>query len=252
VITTSPEAHAAFHAALGEVRDVVKSKTADTGKYKYDYATLEQVLDAVKAACSAHDLVVSQEVTGDGDKFELCTTLLHTTGVVKFEPLVLPLPRDAQALGSAATYARRYSLVAIFAIAVEDDDGQEATRQARNAQQYDGNRTAHELAIRAILGGVGPDERKVLVDAFKVEHRMTLADLPEHRHSAALDWLVANNQRLLSTAAADNTADAAAVEPDPPATPPAGPSSHDGTEPSPAAAGEGGTQRVRLGSKAKP
>lgn len=43
--------------------------------------------------------------------------------------------------------------------------------------------------------------------------------------------------------------DAAAAEPDPPAVPPAGPTRQGGTEPSSAAAGEGGT-RAQIGSKA--
>ncbi|MCW3779960.1 ERF family protein, partial [Levilactobacillus namurensis] len=56
----------------------------------------------------------------------------------------MPVQRkDAQAFGSAETYARRYSLSAAFGVsAYKDDDGQQATKAAPN------NRTAQQPAHR--------------------------------------------------------------------------------------------------------
>lgn len=54
-----------------------------------------------------------------------------------YNPLSMPVQRkDAQAFGSAETYARRYSLSAAFGVsASKDDDGQQATKAAPNKPQ---------------------------------------------------------------------------------------------------------------------
>lgn len=45
-------------------------------------------------------------------------------------PLLMP-KNDMQALGSAMTYARRISLVSLFGLAAEDDDGHEASQHPK-------------------------------------------------------------------------------------------------------------------------
>ena len=45
-------------------------------------------------------------------------------------PLLMP-KNDMQALGSAMTYARRISLVSLFGLATEDDDGHEASQHPK-------------------------------------------------------------------------------------------------------------------------
>jgi hypothetical protein len=54
------------------------------------------------------------------------TMLLHESGeFVASDPLKLELSKtDMQALGSAITYARRYTLQSLLSIPAEDDDGE--------------------------------------------------------------------------------------------------------------------------------
>lgn len=62
----------------------------------------------------------------------LITTLLHTSGQYISSRLVLySKDNSPQAIGSAITYARRYSLAAIVGVVTEDDDGEAA--MARNS-----------------------------------------------------------------------------------------------------------------------
>ena len=57
----------------------------------------------------------------------LDTALLHSSGQwISGQLLIIPVKDTPQGIGSALTYARRYSLSAIVGIATEDDDGEGA------------------------------------------------------------------------------------------------------------------------------
>lgn len=58
---------------------------------------------------------------------EIETTLLHTSGEFMCDVLWVPCGKnDAQGLGSAITYGRRYALMAVAGVAPVDDDGNAA------------------------------------------------------------------------------------------------------------------------------
>jgi hypothetical protein len=58
----------------------------------------------------------------------VATTLAHSSGEwIRGRLKVTPSKNDAQGIGSAITYARRYSLAAMVGVATEDDDGEAAT-----------------------------------------------------------------------------------------------------------------------------
>lgn len=127
----------AFVAALHAIEMVPKGETANTGKYVIKYASLAAVLGEVRRACALHDLAVSQcaYIDADAGALKVATTVMHTSGEwVTFPALPFKMPSDAQALGSALTYGKRYSLVSIFAIATEDDDGKAATKPTASRQ----------------------------------------------------------------------------------------------------------------------
>jgi hypothetical protein len=194
---TTSDAHAtvveAYYHALAKGLSVLKSKTADTGKYSYAYADLTDVLYAINTALAEKGCCISQIPSGtpDGLVWTLTTTILHSSGQwLAFAPYTRPQVRDEQGFGSALTYARRYSLLAIFGIAPEDDDGSEATRQQRNAVQFGGKRTAEELAIYTIIAGLPSADAKIVVEHFKENFRSIMSELPEHRHAEALAWVV--------------------------------------------------------------
>ena len=116
-------ASAALVAALGELTNPVKDRTANAGQYSYKYADLATVIDHVRPVLARHELAVTQNVTVDESKLEVWTYIHHSSGdVVTFGPLVGRAGGDWQALGSAITYARRYALGAALGIAPEDDN----------------------------------------------------------------------------------------------------------------------------------
>jgi len=180
------KALAAFHAALGDVESVRKSEEADMGKFTVRYASLNAVHAECERACEVHGLRVVQEPTVVDGLFAVVNTLIHADlSMLRMEPMCLPLPKDAQALGSATTYLRRYSLVSQFGLAVEDDDGRAATV---SAQAQPGRRTEAERMIRESIAQMPEEQRKRFQEAFKAQFASSLTDLPAARHGDALTW----------------------------------------------------------------
>lgn len=182
----SEEVHLAIAAALNAIEAVVKSKEADTGKYKYRYADLADVIEECKRVCQNHGLTTLQFPSIVDGNFALHLRFIHKSGAtLDLEPLVMRLPGDPQAFGSALTYARRYQLVTVFNIPTEDDDGREATTAARTQP---GKRSEAERVIREMIGEMPPEIQQQFMRDFKEQFHMGLSDLPVQKHGDALTW----------------------------------------------------------------
>ena len=110
-------------------------KDATNPFYKSRYATLDTIWEAIRKPLSENGLSIIQTMDVLEGKSVLCTTLLHTSGEwVDGVQLVNPVKDDPQSLGSAISYARRYSLSAILGIvADEDDDAEIATPKSKTS-----------------------------------------------------------------------------------------------------------------------
>tara|TARA_R110000787_G_scaffold71014_4_gene158049 strand:- start:683 stop:1345 length:663 start_codon:yes stop_codon:yes gene_type:complete len=116
--------------ALGEMSNPKKSATNPFFKSKY--ATLEDSLNIATKTLAKYDLAVLQlnvtKVTGSC----LVTRIIHKSGQFIEDggvPLKLKDENDAQKLGGAITYARRYGLQSMLGmIGEEDDDGNTAVQ----------------------------------------------------------------------------------------------------------------------------
>jgi len=124
----STEVIPAWVAALQEFEDVVADSKVAAGAMRYSYATLGKVLDEVRPKLAKHELALSQYVGDDG----VSTVIYHKSGQwISFPPLYIePVGKGPQQAGSAISYARRYSILAICGLATEDDDGAAASVKA--------------------------------------------------------------------------------------------------------------------------
>jgi hypothetical protein len=116
-------------AALSKAQGAIKGATKDANNphFRSNYATLAAVWEACREPLSEHGLAVVQLPGTDEHGLYLETILTHATGQFIGSVLyVTPVKDDPQGIGSAITYARRYSLQAIVGIAPEDDDGEAA------------------------------------------------------------------------------------------------------------------------------
>lgn len=102
------------------------------------YASLKSVMAACRDALFDNGIWLCQypvPVDSPGC-LGLVTKLTHAeSGQWQSSLAVVPLPKaDPQGLGSAITYARRYTLCAMLGIVTEDDDAEEAKMPAKQAE----------------------------------------------------------------------------------------------------------------------
>ena len=111
-------------------------KDATNPFYKSKYATLDTIWETIRKPLSENGLSIAQTMNFVNDKSILETTLYHTSGEwISGTQLVNPVKDDPQSLGSAISYARRYSLSAILGIVTdEDDDANIATKPEAKAE----------------------------------------------------------------------------------------------------------------------
>lgn len=97
--------------------------------FKNKYADLESVWDAARKPLSDNGLSVVQIPMGISERgyLQVRSVLMHVSGEYIGGTIEIPAKLDAQGVGSAITYARRYALSALVGIAPEDDDGNDAT-----------------------------------------------------------------------------------------------------------------------------
>lgn len=107
----------------------VKNCRANYGKY----ADLQSIMQAVRPALNANGLFLGQKVRHADGGLIVETIIAHASGEsFSFGELFMPVGvakgmNQAQAFGSAETYARRYALsAALGVVADDDDDGQSA------------------------------------------------------------------------------------------------------------------------------
>lgn len=145
--------------ATADVRG--QTKSGKDFNYKFSYAPLDVVLDALNPGLAAAGLALLQPFDGD---------VMYT--IVAFEGSSLtvetPLPQwgTPQELGSLLTYIRRYQLKGIFGVAdSEDDDGNAASG---NTAQV--TRKEPTVAPRAPLSKLSPElSAQVVAKAKELE-----------------------------------------------------------------------------------
>jgi hypothetical protein len=95
-------------------------------EFEFKYATLDSIFDLIRPVLAENELALIQG-TGGGTAANqaplyLTTRLLHSSG--QFYETDTPIPYnggDAQALGIALTYTKRYSITAVLGFSAEED-----------------------------------------------------------------------------------------------------------------------------------
>lgn len=126
--TTAPSTaniYAALAAAQAEFQPVRMDKR--NPHFGQKYASLASILASTRGALNAHGISVVQKVVSSATDVTCTTVLIHASGeTLEGGQITIPLPKNpsnpAQVMGSALTYARRYSLSATLCVAAEEDD----------------------------------------------------------------------------------------------------------------------------------
>jgi hypothetical protein len=134
--------------------DVAK-KGSTNPHFRNAYADLASVWDAIREPLSSNGLSIVQFPRTVKNGVEIETILLHSSGEYMGDVLWVPcLKFDAQGIGSAITYGRRYSAMSIAGIA----PAATAAEKADNVGDDDGNAASHKAGLPGSAGG-GTDFR---------------------------------------------------------------------------------------------
>ena len=104
-------------------------KGANNPFFKSQYASLEEVIETVRAEAGKVGLTFAQLVDFEEGVIFVKTILMHETGecLTGRTPVLTKDNNDPQKMGSGITYAKRYGLQAAFGLPSEDDDGNAAS-----------------------------------------------------------------------------------------------------------------------------
>lgn len=128
---TSLKAVAEFYKGLAKFRQQVKAPSKNghvdfqtrAGRKKYDYVLLDDLIKAIDNGIKDTGLAWSQEVETVSGGIKVRTLIMSESGYQYTSPwLGLQSASNPQDVGSAITYARRYSLGTTFGINSEPDD----------------------------------------------------------------------------------------------------------------------------------
>ena len=127
---TRSDSIAELSTALGKAqRQIVGASRSSTNPHYHSrYADLAATWDACREQLTSNGLAVIQcprLVSAGAETWlvEVETMLVHASGEYLADTLAVPVSRaDAQGVGSAITYARRYALAAFVGVAPDDDD----------------------------------------------------------------------------------------------------------------------------------
>lgn len=119
----------ALSKAQGQIDDA--TKTGVNPHFRSKYADLAAVRSVIREPLAINDIAVVQMPRTLNGEVEVETMLVHKSGEYISETLRLPVGKwDAHGIGSGISYARRYGLLSILALAAADDDGNEAVERA--------------------------------------------------------------------------------------------------------------------------
>lgn len=131
-----------FMKVLNEVPNFVTDETAQAGNRTYKYLNLSTILKTIKPVFEKHGLAFSQRVTfsNEGEARQVIgtveTTIFDDKDLMVASSYPFFVTGDPQQVGSAITYARRYSLYAVLGIFPDkDDDGAYAKQQYETADR---------------------------------------------------------------------------------------------------------------------
>ena len=167
----------AISAALAKAQGQIANPTKDSinPHFKAQYADLSSGLNAIRSALSANALAIVQTTRMDGEMLMLHTMLAHGSGQwIGSQWPVIKLPAPPQGIGSALTYARRYTLFALVGIAGEEDDDDGNAASGREGIEADDIAFVEQLLrdtdsdVPKFLSTIGaPSVAKLNVAQFK-------------------------------------------------------------------------------------
>lgn len=189
-----------FSTALSKAQGEIKHAKLDSKNphFKSDYASLEAHIDNIKPALANHGLSLTQGVESKDGQLWLTSRLIFgeemlETGI----PLIIG-KNDMQGLGSAISYARRYSVAALFNMGSGDDDANAAVAGQGNGNNGNNENPVKKKPITPPPIGPNPVMTTQPVAAINETHPGAVQDAKEQNKFPAQPRNLAPQSRLES------------------------------------------------------
>jgi hypothetical protein len=182
----------AILAVQGEVGTLPKDAT--NPHFRSKYLSLDTLVERITPYLSKNGLIWQTFPTAVDGQPALKYMLTHVPSEQREgDTMLLPLSKnDMQGLGSALTYARRYSLCAVLnLVADDDDDGNAAARPASGSQARSAANQRENMTDEA---------KEMVLVADRLYERVDKEAVPNARYQAFKDstgYTVDGLQRLL-------------------------------------------------------
>ncbi len=182
--------------------------------FRNRYADFTSCMEACREPLSENGLSIMQYCEHLNEKLTLVTMLAHTSGqwIKSYFPLH-PKTMDSQAIGSAMTYAKRYSLSGLIALVSDEEEDDDAeTAQGRGKYNAPVNKMECHKQKKALPKTPKPkisDEQVKELSAILAEcdlsYQDTIKDFLKHQYqSEKLEVLPAELFERLKNAALKN------------------------------------------------
>lgn len=148
--------------------------------FRNKYASLASVRNSIVPVLNKHGIAVIQELCKTDSGLSCTTILIHSSGEkYSCSPFEINTSKmDAQGLGAASTYARRYQLQAVCGVVGdEDDDGNEISNSNKNnpvkqnnysnkkeSKKYDTKEVTIKEKEPQKITSLSEEERSIIVD----------------------------------------------------------------------------------------
>ena len=171
------------------------AKTASKNPFfKSSYADLHAVMTSSLPYLNKQGLsIVQGNRYGSDNGFYVTTTLLHQSGQWMRSEIRMPIggKRDAQAVGAAMTYGRRYGLSAMIGIAQYDDDGNAGSAKEKELikKGIKAEEDAKKVKTKAYTPVSVPNRvsTSVTVDARTLKDEPVVIDVVEQSNNQIID-----------------------------------------------------------------
>lgn len=209
--------------ALAKARKIFKPviKESENPFFKSKYADLASVIEATKDGLSDNGLAVVQMPVYNRDgAVQVITILAHSSGEWLKSILDMTVNKvDAQGIGSAITYGRRYAYSAIVNVASEEDDDANAAvsksykkpDKAETNEQFDQRTEGQQCiplfkvnAIKEACARTKKTEAEALA-YLKLIGEKRIEDIKNNQFDAFLKW--ANSEPIVKPSATKQNAD---------------------------------------------
>jgi len=213
---------AALAAVQTELKTQAHTRRVDVGKYGYTYTELSALCDYLLPVLGAAGIATTYttRLAAESSLEIECRLTAGDGSHVEASVFIAPEAWDAQSVGKACTYGRRYSLQFATGIATEADDdcapkdakhapktaaapkpaapkpataaaGQSEREQLEGTGISDAQRRAIFGRVKEIFGGAAPDD-EVRANCTAVAMRLhgkSVSQLTKTQASGVIDWL---------------------------------------------------------------